>query len=257
MLRIHPDGSATVVAGATELAPFDAITASSRSTVCIGNGLLDACADAKRRLAALAANLDAVPPETVTVENGCVHTPTRTRAYGEVIEKAYGAGEEGVIGLSEFRQRPDPKHPLGGPVLFYEIIYVATEVEVDKEAGQYEVTNLATVADIGKAILPLFVVGQDKGSAMMSLGQAMMEHLLFDARGRPCNRGARDYRIPTTMDLPRRMTSLLLENANGPGPFGAKGSASPSRRPSSTSFLPHRACGSKPCRSPPNASDGP
>ena len=32
-----------------------------------------------------------------------------------------------------------------------------------------------------------------------------------------------DYRIPATEDLPEKMTCIIVENGDGPGPFGAKG----------------------------------
>jgi CO/xanthine dehydrogenase Mo-binding subunit len=96
-------------------------------------------------------------------------------------------------------------------------------VEVDRETGRYDVTRLATCADIGKAINPLAVEGQDEGGALMSVGQAMTEQFLLDEEGIPRNLGALDYRIPTSLDIPGEMTSLLIENRDGPGPFGAKG----------------------------------
>ena len=59
---------------------------------------------------------------------------------------------------------------------------------------------------------------------MMGLGQTMMEHLIFDPEsGRIANLGALDYRIPTTKDVPIEMESLVVENGDGPGPYGAKG----------------------------------
>ena len=57
----------------------------------------------------------------------------------------------------------------------------------------------------------------------MGLGHTLMEHYLFDGEGRIRNLGAIDYRIPTSMDLPKSMESLIVENADGPGPYGAKG----------------------------------
>ncbi|HOP19571.1 MAG TPA: molybdopterin-dependent oxidoreductase, partial [Amphiplicatus sp.] len=85
-------------------------------------------------------------------------------------------------------------------------MFVAAEVEVDEETGQYRVTRLATAADIGKAINPLHVEGQDEGGALMSVGQAMMEQLILDEHGIPRNMGALDYRIPTSMDVPLEVT---------------------------------------------------
>jgi len=255
IVRLHPDGSASVLAGTTEMgqgaqtvllqlaahglglpreririvngdtdaAPFDAITASSRSTVCMGNAVLAACADVRRKLAAMAAETEGAPPEAVTVGDGVVTARGVARSYAQVVGAYYGAGEGQVVGLGEFRQPRDPQHPLGGPAIFYEIIFLAAEVEVDPETGQYEVADLATCADVGKAINPRLVEGQDEGGAMMSVGQAMMEHLVLDAKGIPRNLGALDYRIPTAMDIPRRVQSFLIENGDGPGPFGAKG----------------------------------
>jgi CO/xanthine dehydrogenase Mo-binding subunit len=76
---------------------------------------------------------------------------------------------------------------------------------------------------VGKAINPQQVEGQDEGAAVMGLGHTLMEQLLLDERGRIRNLGALDYRIPTSKDLPLEMRSLMVENADGPGPYGAKG----------------------------------
>jgi CO/xanthine dehydrogenase Mo-binding subunit len=64
---------------------------------------------------------------------------------------------------------------------------------------------------------------QDEGAAIMGLGHTLMEHYIFDGEGRIRNLGAIDYRIPTSMDLPEEMVSDMIENGDGPGPYGAKG----------------------------------
>src|SRR5213076_3269508 len=79
------------------------------------------------------------------------------------------------------------------------------------------------VSDVGKALNPSQVRGQDEGAAVMGLGHTLMEHYILDATGRTRNLGAIDCRIPTSMDLPMRMESDAIENADGPGPYGAKG----------------------------------
>jgi CO/xanthine dehydrogenase Mo-binding subunit len=80
-----------------------------------------------------------------------------------------------------------------------------------------------TVADVGKALNPQHVEMQDEGAAVMGLGHTLMEHIILDDHGRIRNLGALDYRIPTSKDLPLEMHSLVVENADGPGPYGAKG----------------------------------
>lgn len=255
VVRLHHDASATVMVGTTEMGqgsktalgqiaaqglgipfdrikvvsgdtgrvPFDAITASSRSTVCMGNAVLAACDDVKLKTAALAADVHEVPPDRITVSDGRVRLPDGSRSYADVICASYGPGEGEVVGLGEFRLPRDPEHPLGGKAPFWEIIFFGAEVEVDEETGQYRVTKLIAVSDIGKAINPAAVKGQDEGGSLMSVGQVMMEQLIFDESGRPVNLGALDYRIPTIQDIPGETETLLVENADGPGPFGAKG----------------------------------
>jgi CO/xanthine dehydrogenase Mo-binding subunit len=99
----------------------------------------------------------------------------------------------------------------------------AAEVEVDPDTGLVQLLKLALVSDIGKAINPQQVEAQDEGAAVMGLGHTFMEQLLLDEHGRILNLGALDYRIPTIQDAPSSLHSVLIENADGPGPYGAKG----------------------------------
>ena len=80
-----------------------------------------------------------------------------------------------------------------------------------------------TVSDVGTELNPLQVVSQDEGAAIMGLGHTLMEHYIYDDEGRIRNLGAIDYKIPTTLDLPARMQSDIVENEDGPGPYGSKG----------------------------------
>jgi len=92
------------------------------------------------------------------------------------------------------------------------------------ETGDVDLLKHVTVADVGRAINPQHVKMQDEGAAVMGLGHTLMEQLLLDDQGRIRNLGALDYRIPTFEDMPKSMTSILVENGDGPGPGGAKGS---------------------------------
>src|SRR4029078_8606106 len=138
---------------------------------------------------------------------------------------ARGLGRLGgeVIGVGESRKEAEPDHPLGGTSAFYEFNCTAVEVSVDRETGDVTIHRYVTVSDVSKALHPLQVRGQDEGAAVMGLGHTLMEHYLFDESGRIRNLGAIDYRIPTSMDLPWVTESDIVENADGPGPYGSKG----------------------------------
>ena len=213
----------TVVNGDTAIVPFDSITASSRSTVFMGNAIELACEDVKKKLREMAAEIYHITPEEITFTKGKVQLPDREIEYLDIMRAYFGNVNGEIHGMGIYKEPFKPDHPLGGGVSFYEVIFAGAEVEVDKETGFVSVKKLVTVGDIGKAINPLLVESQDEGGAIQGLGHSLMEHLIMDERGRVLNLGALDYRIPTTQDIPDVLQSLLVENMDGPGPSGSKG----------------------------------
>ena len=68
------------------------------------------------------------------------------------------------------RKDAEPDHPLGGTAAFYEFNCTAVELEVDNGSGDISIARYVTVSDVGKALNPLQVRGQDEGAAVMGLG---------------------------------------------------------------------------------------
>ena len=125
--------------------------------------------------------------------------------------------------MGSFVKRKTAGHPLAGKTVFYELSCSAAEVSVDEETGMIWIPSYVTVGDVGKALNPQHVEMQDSGAAIMGLGHTLMEHIILDGAGRIVNLGALDYRIPTIKDIPASQVSLTVENEDGPGPYGAKG----------------------------------
>jgi CO/xanthine dehydrogenase Mo-binding subunit len=213
----------TVVMGDTAVVPYDQQTSASRSSVLMGNAVLAACRDVQAKVGAMAARLERVEESEVFVDQGKVRIGETETPIRDVLARGLGRLGGEVIGVGESRKEAEPDHPLGGTSAFYEFNCTAVEVSVDRETGDVTIHRYVTVSDVGKALNPLQVRGQDEGAAVMGLGHTLMEHYLFDESGRIRNLGAIDYRIPTSMDLPLRMESDAIENADGPGPYGAKG----------------------------------
>ena len=105
----------------------------------------------------------------------------------------------------------------------------ACEVEVDPETGETTIHQLVLVSDVGKALNPHQVEAQDEGAAVMGLGHTLMEQLVLGADGRILNLGSLDYRIPSIKDVPLDLEIFFIENADGPGPYGAKGAGERAR----------------------------
>ncbi len=213
----------TVVMGDTAAVPFDLQTSASRSTVFMGTAVRRACEEVKAQLAGVAAEVHGVGAKDVAVEAGVVRMPGRETSVADLLRARFAKVRGELIGVGSMRAEHRPEHPLEGNPAFFEFSCTASEVEVDRETGETLLVRHVTAADVGTAINPQHVHMQDEGAAVMGLGHTLMEQVLLDSSGRIRNLGALDYRIPTTKDLPVEMTSLLVENGDGPGPYGAKG----------------------------------
>ena len=213
----------SVVMGDTAVVPYDQQTSASRSTVLMGNAGLNACRDVQAKVRAMAARLDGVHEAAVVVDRGEVRFGERVQPLRDVLIAGLGRLGGEVIGLGEMRKEADLSHPLGGTAAFYEFNCTAVEVAVDRETGDVTILRHVTVSDVGTALNPSQVRGQDEGAAVMGLGHTLMEQYLMDDTGRIRNLGAIDYKIPTSLDLPQRMASAIVEHGDGPGPYGSKG----------------------------------
>jgi CO/xanthine dehydrogenase Mo-binding subunit len=212
-----------IVMGDTGTVPFDLQTSASRSTVFMGTAVLDACQDIKAQLRTMAARALALPESQVTVDPGLIRLPSREVRYADFLRGLFGSVGGEVIGMGSRRGERVADHPLGGPPAFYEFNCTAVEVQVDEETGELLLTRHVSVADVGKALNPAHVEIQDEGAAVMGLGHTLMEQLILDDHGRIRNLGALDYRVPTTKDVPLEIQSIMIENADGPGPYHSKG----------------------------------
>jgi CO/xanthine dehydrogenase Mo-binding subunit len=213
----------TVVMGDTAVVPYDQQTSASRSSVLMGNAVLHACRDVQSKLRAMAARLESVELDAVVVDRGVVRIGEQVTPIRDVLIRGLGRLGGEIIGIGEMRKEAEPEHPLGGTAAFYEFNCTAVEVDVDRATGDIVILRHVTVSDVGKALNPMQVRGQDEGAAIMGLGHTLMEQYLFDDTGRIRNLGAIDYKIPTSMDLPVRLESAVIENEDGPGPRGSKG----------------------------------
>jgi CO/xanthine dehydrogenase Mo-binding subunit len=212
-----PLESVSVVNGDTGVVTYERTTGASRTTTITGRSVQEACRDARRRVRELAAQALGTPADQIEDAVGGIRIKSRDMTYGEVIEKWFGAGGE-VLGHGAVRRAEGfAKMPP-----FYEIGCSGLELSVDRETGEVHVTKLTTVGDVGLAINPALVHGQDAGAAMMGMGAALHEELVYDGE-QLANPNVVDYRVPRFSDIPDRVVHLLAERRDGSGPYGAKG----------------------------------
>jgi len=201
-LGIEPS-QVTVRGADTRFTPYDRSTGASRSTTLAGLAVQRAAADIREQLNAIA---DATGHDRRDL------TGLMRRHFGFAGGELVGRGEVAPKGTGSYAE---------GPV-FWEVCVGAAEVEVDPETGFVRVRKTATCADVGRAINPQLVERQDEGATMQGLGNALFEEMVYED-GLLLNDTLLDYRVPSFEDLPDEMTCVIVENGDGPGPYGAKG----------------------------------
>ncbi|MFN8374608.1 MAG: xanthine dehydrogenase family protein molybdopterin-binding subunit [Anaerolineae bacterium] len=132
--------------------------------------------------------------------------------------------------VATYQYRPPkttPYDPMTGksePNYSYGYAAQAVEIEIDIETGHIHVLRVVAANDVGRAINPKLVEGQIEGAVVQGQGYAIMEHLV-SRDGKILNPYLSSYLIPTVLDVPVEVKSVILEYADPIGPWGARGMA--------------------------------
>jgi CO/xanthine dehydrogenase Mo-binding subunit len=118
----------------------------------------------------------------------------------------------------------DPVSGVGRPNYCYAYVAQAVEVEVNLLTGQVQVLSIISVHDVGKAINMQQVTGQIEGCLAQALGYSLLEHFQV-SNGHVLTPHFSTYLLPTVLDMPTEIVSIVLELADPNGPFGARGLA--------------------------------
>jgi CO/xanthine dehydrogenase Mo-binding subunit len=253
MIRMQSDGIANIVAGSTEMGqgvrttltqiaaeeltlpmekfrmlgadtkvtPYDSSTGSSRSTTLMGTAVHQAARDLKQQLVKVGAAMMGVKPRQIRVEDGALICGESRITFLEAFERRFGKASGGeMIGRGE----AGPEITDNQLPVFWEVGMGAAEIIIDRETGELRLKRFISVADVGKAIHPEHCMAQEEGAAMQGVGHTFFEQLVYE-NGQLLNPSLVDYRVPTFNDVPEEFRTALIENGDGPGPFGVRGMA--------------------------------
>jgi CO/xanthine dehydrogenase Mo-binding subunit len=219
-------GRVRVVQSDTSVTPYERTTGASRTTTLTGLAVQRACRDVIRKLEEMGAEVLDCAIEEVKSADGVVAGPESQIGYDEVVQGWFAGRQGEVTGIGVVRRAGE----LQELPPFWEVGMVGVEVSVDPGTGKVTVEHLVTVGDVGYAINPALVEGQDLGAATQGLGAALGEELLYDGP-QLTNANLVDYRVPRTTDMPKRIDTIIVERGDGVGPYGAKGGGEGSLNP--------------------------
>ena len=132
--------------------------------------------------------------------------------------------------LATFQYRPprttpyDPQTGKSDPNFAYGYVAQAVTVEVDTETGHVFIKDVISVDDVGKAINPQQVEGQVEGAVVQAAGYTVLENFV-QKDGYVQTQHLSTYLIPTVLDIPDQVKSVILEYPDPIGPWGARGMA--------------------------------
>ncbi|MBI1386441.1 MAG: molybdopterin-dependent oxidoreductase [Rhizobiales bacterium] len=210
-----------IVHGDTGKIPFGMGTYGSRSLAVGGTAIVNAVDKIILKGKRIAAHLLEADVGDIVFENGNyqVAGTDRKKSFGEVALVAYVPHkypiEEIEPGLEETAFY-DPKNftfPAG--------TYVC-EVEIDPKTGFTEIVQFVAADDFGNIVNPMIVEGQVHGGLVQGIGQALLEHCVYDEAGQLKSGSYMDYCMPRADDVP----SFKVATTSTPcthNPLGVKG----------------------------------
>jgi CO/xanthine dehydrogenase Mo-binding subunit len=92
----------------------------------------------------------------------------------------------------------------------------------------FDILDYVGTADCGTVIHPMGLATQIKGGAVMGIGLATTERMVYDPQnGLPANVGFNNAKPPTYLDVPSHMGTAAVDIADPQNPVGTKGVGEP------------------------------
>ncbi len=210
-----------VVHGDTGRVEFGLGTYGSRSVAVGGSALMKATDKVIAKGKKIAAYMLESEADNIDFDEGvfAVRASNRSMTFAEIAFAAYVPSnyplDELEPGLSEkaFYDPANFTFPAGAHI---------AEVEVDPDTGVVDVVNFVAVDDFGKVINPMIVEGQVHGGIAQGIGQALLEHGIYDDTGQLVTGSFMDYCMPRADDLPNFIVDTTV-TACTHNPLGVKG----------------------------------
>ncbi|MGH8926948.1 MAG: xanthine dehydrogenase family protein molybdopterin-binding subunit, partial [Acidimicrobiia bacterium] len=253
LVRVNPDGSATVIIGtgpsgqghettwsqlvAKELgidpakirvshglttdSPAGVGTFGSRSAAVDGSATYLAAGKVREKAAQIAAHMLEASADDIEFVNGGAHvagSPDKSVSWEDISLRAYQphqlpVGMEGGLEAHSIFSPANATWPFGAHTAL---------VEVDADTGDVKLLRYLTMDDCGNVINPMIVDGQLHGGLVQGIGQAMFEDAIYDSDGNLLTSSLLDYPLPTAGDVPSFELHRTVTPSNV-NPLGVKG----------------------------------
>ncbi|TAL05440.1 MAG: xanthine dehydrogenase family protein molybdopterin-binding subunit [Chloroflexota bacterium] len=246
LCRLSPDGSVQVITGVVDMSgtngafqaiaaevlglPPDAIqvitldtgsappspgSGGSTVTYSAGRAVRLAAEDARRQLLAAASAELEIDVDDLEIVDGVVR-PIGTPGRGLPVAKLVRANDR--ASRAPIEGHATSAHTSLAP----SVAAFIAHVRVDPATGETAVLAFDAIQDVGRALNPALVTGQQHGGAAQAIGWALHESMVHDPGGQLLTATFLDYALPRASHIPPIGTAVV-ELPAPDGPFGAKG----------------------------------
>jgi carbon-monoxide dehydrogenase large subunit len=211
-----------VVQGDTDAVASGAGTGGSSSIPVGGVAVAGASRKLAGNLKTLAADRLEASPGDLEIADGAVRIAGTDRAVA-FAELARAPAKPELLTAAETCEPPGATYPNGTHL---------AEVAIDTATGHVDIVNYVIVDDFGVTLNPLLLAGQIHGGTVQGLGQALLEHAVYDAdSGQLMTASLMDYALPRasntsdftfeTRNVRCRTNALGVKGAGEAGAIGS------------------------------------
>ena len=197
----------------TDASPYDSGSYASSTTYITGKAVEKACAELKKRICGIAAEMMGCDAAEVVFERGQVRRVStgQTVSLSDISYKAQVFSDRTAEATATHTSPVSPPPYMVGMV----------EIELDKLTGQVTILDYMAVVDCGIHINPALARIQTEGGIVQGIGHTLLENVTYDGRGKPMESSFLQYKLPTRLDMGH--LRVEFEHSHEPtGPFGAK-----------------------------------
>ena len=209
-----------VIMGDTDRTPAG-LTGGSRALAVAGTALYEASRTIIAKATQLASHLLEVAAQDIVFADGAFAVPG-TDLRLDIMEVAKAARDPAKLPTG-FAPGLDTTHQRVPTAQTYPNGCHIVEVEIDPNTGAVAIERYTVVDDFGRTINPLLLEGQVHGGIAQGIGQALLEHAVYDPdSGQLLSGSFMDYAMPRAGDIPNFAFSTHNVPATS-NPLGVKG----------------------------------
>ena len=214
----------------TSKIPNASATAASAGTDLNARAAQYAARTVRDNLAQFVSGLDNCGAGAVRFSGGQISSPSRSRAFAEVVKLAYANRIQ--LWSDGFYRTPkihyDKTTLTGRPFYYFAYGAACTEVAIDTLTGESRVLKVDILQDAGCSINPAIDIGQIEGGFVQGMGWLTTEQLVWNDKGVLSTHAPSTYKIPATGDIPEHFKVDFWHEANREdNVFGSKAVGEP------------------------------